>query len=115
MSVLTFKLAGDFAGSGDRAARRLVAEIIIDQLGADMELIGVPAPFCRGVFPLAEKSNQILDMSKARNLLGYRDLVDPETATRLTAADLKGHPPDPADLNPAGTGTFAKTGTPCVC
>ena len=28
MSVLTFKLAGDLAGSGDRAARRLVAEII---------------------------------------------------------------------------------------
>ena len=100
--------AGEAFNAGDERvlSSRYVAEIIIDELGADMELIGVPAPYCRGVFPLAEKSNQILDMSKARNLLGYRDVVDPEVATRLTAVHLKGHPPDPADLYPAGTGIF---------
>ena len=60
----------------------------------------------RGVFPLAEKSNQLLDMSKARNLLGYRDVVDPQTATRVTARHLHDNPPDEKDLYAAGTGRF---------
>ena len=100
--------AGEAFNAGDERviSCRAVAEVIIDELDAGMELIGVPAPFCRGVFPLAEKSNQLLDMSKARNLLGYRDVVDPETATRATARHLRDHPPDEKDLYAAGTGRF---------
>ena len=74
-----------------------------------MELVGVPARFCRGVYPLAEKSNLILDMSKVRALLGYRDVVDVERATRITARWLVDNPPAAHDLNSgavAGSGGF---------
>jgi nucleoside-diphosphate-sugar epimerase len=100
--------AGQAFNAGDErvlSARR-VAEVIIDELDAEMELIGVPAQFCRGVYPLAEKSNLILDMSKARDLLGYRDVVDVETATRLTARWLAENPPRPEDLREGGSGRF---------
>jgi len=100
--------AGEAFNAGDErvlSARR-VAEIILEELGSSMELIGVPAQFCRGVFPLAEKSNQILDMSKARDLLGYRDVVEVEEATRRTARFFFDNPPKEEDLRSAGSGAF---------
>jgi nucleoside-diphosphate-sugar epimerase len=100
--------AGEAFNGGDERvlSARHVAETIIDELGARMELIGVPAQYCRGAYPLAEKSNLVLDMSKARNLLGYRDVVDVETATRLTARWLAANPPRPEDLREGGSGVF---------
>lgn len=79
--------AGEVFNGGDERVMtaRAVAQTIVDELGASMEFVGMPAPWCRGAFPLAEKSNLVLDMSKARALLGYRDVVDVETATRETA------------------------------
>ena len=79
--------AGEAFNAGDETvlSARHVAEIILNELGVEMQLVGVPAPWCRGAFPLAEKSNLILDMSKTRSLLGYKDVVDAETATRATA------------------------------
>ena len=100
--------AGQFFNAGDEQVlpARRVAQIMIDELKSPMELIGMPAELCRGVFPLAEKSSAILDMSKARLLLGYRDRVDVETATRLTARHLADNPPDEKDLTPAFYGRF---------
>jgi nucleoside-diphosphate-sugar epimerase len=103
--------AGEAFNCGDERVLSAcyVAELIVDELGAEMELIGIPARYCRGVYPLAEKSNLILDMSKARNLLGYRDVVDVETATRLTARWLAENPMPEADLNRGaipGSGAF---------
>lgn len=79
--------AGEAFNAGDERVMtaRGVAEAILDELGASIELVGIPAQFCPGAYPLAEKSNLVLDMSKARTLLGYRDVVDVESATRLTA------------------------------
>ena len=96
--------AGEAFNCGDERvlSARHVAELIIEELDASMELIGVPAQYCRGVYPLAEKSNLILDMSKARNLLGYRDVVDVETATRRTARWLADHPMSTTDLRSGG-------------
>lgn len=85
------------------SARR-VAEVILDELGADMELVGVPAPWCRGVYPLAEKSTLVLDMHAARSVLGYSDVLDVEAATRLTARWLAEN--RPADISPAFAGGF---------
>jgi hypothetical protein len=85
---------------------RHVAVAIADELNSDIELLGVPAELCRGVYPLAEKSSIVLDMSKARELLGYRDVVDVEAATRLTARWLVDNPPDESDLRPGGHGRF---------
>jgi nucleoside-diphosphate-sugar epimerase len=100
--------AGQAFNAGDEQVlpARRVAEIIIDELKSPMELVGMPAELCRGVFPLAEKSSAILDMSKARLLLGYRDRIDVEAATRLTARHLADNPPDEKELNPAFIGRF---------
>ncbi len=95
--------AGEAFNSGDERvlSARKVAELIVEELGSDMELVGIPADFVSGVFPLAEKAPLILDMSKARTLLGYRDRVDVETATRLTARWLREHPPQEGEISGA--------------
>lgn len=100
--------AGQAFNCGDERvlSARHVAEIIVDELDAELELIGVPADLCRGVYPLAEKSNMVLDMSKARALLGYRDVVDVAEATRITARWLAANPPAEGDVTPGATGRF---------
>lgn len=102
------RAAGEAFNCGDERvlSARHVAELIRDELGSDIELIGVPADYARGVYPLAEKSNMVLDMSKARTLLGYRDLVEVEEATRITARWFAEHPPNEDDLRPGGHGRF---------
>ncbi len=96
-----------FNGGDERVlSAQAVAEVIIDELNANMELVGVPAQYCRGVYPLAEKSSMVLDMSKARQLLGYRDVVDVEEATRLTARWLAENPPRPEDIREGAVGRF---------
>lgn len=100
--------AGECFNAGDERvlSARHVAELILDELGASVELVGVPARYCRGAYPLAEKSSLILDMSKARALLGYRDVVDVETATRRTARWLADNPAFGAEVNPRFSGTL---------
>jgi len=100
--------AGEAFNCGDERvlSARHVAEIVVETLGSEMELVGVPAPLCRGVYPLAEKSNMVLDTSKTRSLLGYRDPVLVEEATRRTARWLAEHPPAEGDLSPGATGRF---------
>ncbi len=97
--------AGQAFNSGDEQVLscRRVAEVIVEELGASMEFVGVPAPYCRGFYPLAQKSSLVLDMSKARTLLGYRDVVDAETATRLTARWLADARPGDIASNFAGS------------
>lgn len=94
--------SGQAFNSGDERVltARHAAQVICDELGAEMELVGVPAGLCRGSYPLAEKSSIILDLSKARTLLGYRDVVDVETATRNTARWLYEHPEFGDEVNP---------------
>lgn len=70
---------------------RRVAEVILDELGAELEFVDVPSGLCRGSYPLAEKSSLVLDMSRARELLGYRDVVGVDEATRRTARWLAGN------------------------
>lgn len=100
--------AGEAFNCGDEAvlSGRRVAEVICDELGSSMELVGVPAELCRGVYPLAEKSSIVLDMSKAKALLGYRDIVPVEEATRITARYLFEHHPAEEDLGGGAHGVF---------
>ncbi len=94
--------SGQAFNSGDERVltSRHVAQIICDELDYEIEFVGVPAALCRGSYPLAEKSGIILDLSKARNLLGYRDALDVETATRQTARWLFEHPEFGDEVNP---------------
>ena len=100
--------AGEAFNCGDESvlSARHVAELIRDELKSEIELVGIPAQYARGVYPLAEKSNMVLDMSKARTLLGYRDLVEVEPATRVTARWFAEHGPDEAELRRSGHGVF---------
>lgn len=100
--------AGEAFNAGDErvlTARR-VAEVILDELGAEIDFVGVPAPLCRGAYPLAEKSNLVLDLSKARALLGYRDVLDVEAATRLTARWLTTDEARGVEFSPAFGGSL---------
>lgn len=101
--------AGQAFNSGDErvlSARR-VAELVVEELGSSMELVGVPARYCPPrCYPLAQKAPLILDMSKARNLLGYRDRVDVEQATRSTARWYAEHPVAEGVDDHGGGGTF---------
>jgi nucleoside-diphosphate-sugar epimerase len=103
--------AGEAFNGGDErvlSARR-VAEVISEELEWPMEFVGIPAPYVRGIFPLADKAPLILDMSKPRTLLGYRDRVDVELATRITARWLFENPPaEDEDLRAAGTFEYAE-------
>jgi len=94
------------AGDTQVMSARHVAEAICNELGSNMELIGMPAQWCPGVYPLAEKSTLILDLALARTVLGYEDLVPVEEATRYTARWLLEHPPAKEDLREAATGRF---------
>jgi nucleoside-diphosphate-sugar epimerase len=99
--------AGEAFNAGDErvlSARR-VAEVILDELDWEMEFLGIPAAFVSGVYPLAEKAPLILDMAKPRTLLGYRDRVEVEAATRVTARWLAENPPAPGEIT-SGAGTF---------
>ncbi len=100
--------AGHAFNAGDTRVMtaRGVAEAIVDELGADMDFAGVPGQFSRGLYPLADKSNLVLDMSKAKNILGYADVVDVEIATRATARWLFEHPDFGPSVSPAFGGSF---------
>lgn len=100
--------AGECFNAGDERVlnARHVAEVILDELGASLDFVGVPARYCRGSYALAEKSSIILDISKARTLLGYSDVVDVEAATRITARWLADHPDFGNEVSPAFGGTL---------
>lgn len=100
--------SGQAFNAGDERvlSARHVAEVICNELGASIEFVGIPAELCRGSYPLAEKSSLILDQSKARSLLGYRDVVDVETATGCTARWLMEHPEFGTEVQPSFGGTL---------
>ncbi|MGE3075090.1 MAG: NAD-dependent epimerase/dehydratase family protein [Dehalococcoidia bacterium] len=100
--------AGEAFNSGDERvmSARGVAEAIVHELGAKLEFIDVPADESRGFYPLAQKSNLILDFSKARRILGYKDVVDVERATRATARWLFENPGFGPSVSPAFGGNF---------
>lgn len=111
LAAIRPEAAGEAFNAGDErvlSARR-VAELICEELEWPMEFVGIPAPYVRGIFPLADKAPLILDMSKPRTLLGYRDRIDVELATRITARWLFENPPaEDEDLRAAGTFDYAE-------
>jgi nucleoside-diphosphate-sugar epimerase len=100
--------AGESFNSGDERvmSARAVAEAISAELTSDLEFVDVPANHARGFYPLAQKSNLILDFSKARRILGYQDIVDVEKATRATARWLFANPEFGDSVSPNFAGSF---------
>lgn len=98
------KAAGQVFNAGDERVMSAadVVETIASELNHELAIEPVPALFCRGIFPMADRATQILDISKARNLIGYSDVIDVETATRETAQWLAHNPPDLSDSRAGG-------------
>ncbi len=108
LSATRAEAAGEVFNGGDERVMngRQVAQVILDELEYQMEVIDIPSRFVPGTYPLAQKSSIVLDMSKARELLGYRDVVDVEQATRLTARWLRNNPDVGRATNPAFGGSL---------
>jgi nucleoside-diphosphate-sugar epimerase len=103
------KAAGEIFNAGDERVMnaRHVAMAIVDELDGDLEFVDMPAPLCRGAYPLAEKSSIVLDLGKARSLLGYRDVLPVEEATRATARWLVQHQGFGSETEPKFSGSLS--------
>jgi nucleoside-diphosphate-sugar epimerase len=78
-----------------------IAHIVADELGHDWEIVSMPwelAPSTRPMVPQLRTTHRVLDISKARTLLGYRDVVPAREAVRRTARWLAEHPPTPGGI-----------------
>jgi nucleoside-diphosphate-sugar epimerase len=90
--------AGEIFNVGDdyQASERQWARLITDVLGAQLEIVTVPAEFSPSRFltPFAGTASPhcIMDTAKIRALLGYRDVTSAGDALRTTLAWLDGHP-----------------------
>jgi len=77
---------------------RQVIEVIARALGAELEIVSMPWEFAIPARPLisqASTTHRVLDMTKLKMQLGYRDVVAPERGLEITAHWLKAHPLDP--------------------
>jgi nucleoside-diphosphate-sugar epimerase len=70
---------------------RAITQAIAEELGHDLELVGIPlaASPCRN--PMTLRQNTLFDLSELR-ALGYRDVLPVTEATRLTARWLADNP-----------------------
>jgi len=74
-------------GDDELYSRLQVAEVVAEELGHTFELVNLPAEVARPAFPtLAHHTTQhrVVDTSRLRSELGYRDLVPPLEALRRT-------------------------------
>jgi nucleoside-diphosphate-sugar epimerase len=91
---------------------RQFTELLLDILDADMEIIGVPAaisPYFKAVYiPTAGSlcDHILLDTSKARTELGYRDVVPPREVLVDSVAWYRDNPIDPNRDIPAYADRF---------
>jgi len=84
-------------GDDEKLTIRQVAEIITDELDHDWELLSMPARFALPARPLMmnERTNhRVLDTTKLRVELGYRDPVPAREAVRRATRWLVANPPE---------------------
>lgn len=84
-------------GDDEKLTIRQVVEIITDELGHDWELIDMPARFAVCARPMVQSyrsTHRVVDTTKLRTLLGYRDVVPARDAVRLATRWLVAHPPE---------------------
>ena len=91
---------------------RQFTELLLDVLGADMEIISVPSavsPYFKAVYiPTAGSlcDHILLDTAKARAELGYRDVVTPRQVLEKSVAWYREHPVEPDRRIPAFVDRF---------
>lgn len=85
----------------DQFSIRQWAETVAAMLGAELEFVGIPSVMAPSalveLYPPTGRPHILLDASKARNELGYRQAISAHEALRLTLDWFDGHPVTPAD------------------
>ncbi len=85
-------------GDDEKLTIRQVVELITDELDHGWELLSMPADLAVSARPLMmnyRTTHRVLDTSKLRQLLGYRDIVPARQAVRLAARWLAENQPAP--------------------
>lgn len=90
---------GEIFNCGDEEALtiRQVCELIADELGHDWELLSMPDHLALPARPMMMNymtTHRVLDVSKLRTRLGYRDVVPARQAVRKTARWLVANQPE---------------------
>jgi nucleoside-diphosphate-sugar epimerase len=78
-----------------------MAELVAAELDHEWEIVSMPwklAPCTRPMVQQLRTTHRLLDTSKARTLLGYRDAVPAREAARRTARWLADNPPAPGGI-----------------
>lgn len=84
-------------GDDEKLTIRQVVEIITDELHHDWELVDMPARFAVCARPMLQNSlgtHRVMDTTKLRERLGYRDVVPAREAVRLATRWLVANPPE---------------------
>ena len=85
-------------GDDERLTIRQVAELITEELAYDWDLVSMPAEFAIPARPLMmgyRTTHRVMDTSKLRDRLSYRDVVPAREAVRRAARWLVENPPEP--------------------
>ncbi len=95
------KATGQTYNTGDERCLTVqaLAQLVAEALGHRWEMIPVTFEEAPPGNPFATPCHTLLDLSKIKTELGYRDLVEPGEATRETALWLQENPPAEADLD----------------
>jgi nucleoside-diphosphate-sugar epimerase len=84
-------------GDEEKLTIRQVVELITDELGHNWELLSMPAELAVPARPLMmnyRTTHRVMDTSKLRYRLGYRDAVPAREAVRRATRWLVGNPPE---------------------
>lgn len=84
-------------GDDEKLTIRQVVEIITDELAHEWELVDMPARFAVCARPILQNSlgtHRVMDTTKLRERLGYRDVVPARDAVRLATRWLVANPPE---------------------
>lgn len=89
--------AGQIYNVGDERVLTLrqVIEVIARELSSDIEVVSMPWRFALPARPMisqASTTHRVLDMTKLKTQLGYKDVIAPETGLEITARWLRDHP-----------------------
>ena len=89
------------AGDDEVLSVRQVIEIVATALGHDLEIVSMPYDLALPARPMLAQplpTHRVLDLTRIRGDLGYRDVVPAREALAQTARWLAEHPPEPEGM-----------------
>jgi nucleoside-diphosphate-sugar epimerase len=89
------------AGDDEVLSVRQVVELIAAALGSEVEIVSMPYDLALPARPMLAQplpTHRVLDLTRVRQDLGYRDVVPARDAIARTARWLTEHPPEPGGM-----------------